>query len=158
MIGFGIDQVQAEYVAEIKLRNINKEYILKRVAGDRAPCRMRSRTWRIPWHKPGRIRKIIIGELEDVKKKYAVPRRTEIVYSHEMPEEPDEEPVEDYPVHRVPVPGGVFQEDHAPVPADVRRAEVQGGRRPAAVLRRPPTAPSCMLLHGSVPGVQEPCQ
>ena len=41
----------------------------------------------------------IIGELEDVKKKYAVPRRTEIVYSHEMPEEPDEEPVEDYPVH-----------------------------------------------------------
>ena len=41
----------------------------------------------------------IIGELEDVKKKYAVPRRTEIVYSHEMPEEPEEEPAEDYPVH-----------------------------------------------------------
>mgnify|MGYP001062881621 CR=1 FL=1 len=98
MIGFGIDQVQAEYVAEIKLRNINKEYILKRVA-ETSALQDEIEDLEDTLAKPGRIRKIIIGELEDVKKKYAVPRRTEIVYSHEMPEEPDEEPVEDYPVH-----------------------------------------------------------
>ena len=98
MIGFGIDQVQAEYVAEIKLRNINKEYILKRVA-ETSALQDEIEDLEDTLAKPGRIRKIIIGELEDVKKKYAMPRRTEIVYSHEMPEEPDEEPAEDYPVH-----------------------------------------------------------
>ena len=98
MIGFGIDQIQAEYVAEIKLRNINKEYILKRVA-ETSALQDEIEDLEDTLAKPGRIRKIIINELEDVKKKYAVPRRTEIVYSHEMPEEPDEEPAEDYPVH-----------------------------------------------------------
>ena len=98
MIGFGIDQVQAEYVAEIKLRNINKEYILKRVA-ETSALQDEIEDLEDTLAKPGRIRKIIINELEDVRKKYAVPRRTEIVYSHEMPEEPDEEPAEDYPVH-----------------------------------------------------------
>ena len=98
MIGFGIDQVQAEYVAEIKLRNINKEYILKRVA-ETSALQDEIEDLEDTLAKPGRIRKIIINELEDVKKKYAMPRRTEIVYSHEMPEEPDEEPAEDYPVH-----------------------------------------------------------
>ena len=98
MIGFGIDEKQAEYVAEIKLRNINKEYILKRVA-ETSALQDEIEDLEDTLAKPGRIRKIIINELEDVKKKYAVPRRTEIVYSHEMPEEPDEEPVEDYPVH-----------------------------------------------------------
>ena len=98
MIGFGIDQVQAEYVAEIKLRNINKEYILKRVA-ETSALQDEIEDLEDTLAKPGRIRKIIITELEDVKKKHAVPRRTEIVYSHEMPEEPEEEPAEDYPVH-----------------------------------------------------------
>ena len=98
MIGFGIDQVQAEYVAEIKLRNINKEYILKRVA-ETSALQDEIEDLEDTLAKSGRIRKIIINELEDVKKKYAVPRRTEIVYSHEMPEEPEEEPAEDYPVH-----------------------------------------------------------
>ena len=98
MIGFGIDQVQAEYVAEIKLRNINKEYILKRVA-ETSALQDEIEDLEDTLAKPGRIRKIIITELEDVKKKYAVPRRTEVVYSHEMPEEPEEEPAEDYPVH-----------------------------------------------------------
>ena len=98
MIGFGIDQVQAEYVAEIKLRNINKEYILKRVQ-ETAALADEIDDLEDTLAKPGRIRRIIIDELTEVRKKYAMPRRTEIVYSHEMPEEPDEEPVEDYPVH-----------------------------------------------------------
>ena len=98
MIGFGIDQVQAEYVAEIKLRNINKEYILKRVQ-ETAALADEIDDLEDTLAKLGRIRRIIIDELTEVRKKYAVPRRTEIVYSHELPEEPAEDAPEDYPVH-----------------------------------------------------------
>ena len=98
MIGFGIDQVQAEYVAEIKLRNINKEYILKRVQ-ETAALADEIDDLEDTLAKAGRIRRIIIDELTEVRKKYAVPRRTEIVYSHELPEEPAEDAPEDYPVH-----------------------------------------------------------
>ena len=98
MIGFGIDQVQAEYVAEIKLRNINKEYILKRVQ-ETAALAEEIEDLEDTLAKPARIRKIIIGELEDVKKKYAVPRRTGVVYSHEVEEDVEEDAPEDYPVH-----------------------------------------------------------
>ena len=98
MIGFGIDQVQAEYVAEIKLRNINKEYILKRVQ-ETAALADEIEDLEDTLAKPARIRKIIIGELEDVKKKYAVPRRTGVVYSHEVEEDVEEDAPEDYPVH-----------------------------------------------------------
>lgn len=98
MIGFGIDQVQAEYVAEIKLRNINKEYILKRVE-ETAALEDEILDLEDTLNKPGRIRKIIISELENVQKKYAIPRHTEIVYSHEIEDEEVVEEVEDYPVH-----------------------------------------------------------
>ena len=98
MIGFGIDQVQAEYVAEIKLRNINKEYILKRVQ-ETAALADEIEDLEDTLAKPARIRKIIIGELEDVKKKYAVPRRTGVVYSHEVEDVEEEEAPEDCPVH-----------------------------------------------------------
>ena len=98
MIGFGIDQVQAEYVAEIKLRNINKEYILKRVQ-ETAALADEIDDLEDTLAKPGRIRRIIIDELTEVRKKYAVPRRTEIVYSHEIEEESEEDAPEDYPVH-----------------------------------------------------------
>ena len=98
MIGFGIDQVQTEYVAEIKLRNINKEYILKRVQ-ETAALADEIDDLEDTLAKPGRIRRIIIDELTEVRKKYAVPRRTEIVYSHEVEEEPEEDAPEDYPVH-----------------------------------------------------------
>ena len=98
MIGFGIDQVQAEYVAEIKLRNINKEYILKRVQ-ETAALADEIDDLEDTLAKPSRIRRIIIDELTEVRRKYAVPRRTEIVYSHEIEEEPEEDAPEDYPVH-----------------------------------------------------------
>ena len=104
MIGFGIDQVQAEYVAEIKLRNINKEYILKRVAGDRDPGRRRSPTWRTPWPDPSASAASSSTSWTDVRKKYAMPRRTEIVYGHELPEEPEEEPVDGLSGAPVPLP------------------------------------------------------
>ena len=98
MIGFGIDQVQAEYVAEIKLRNINKEYILKRVQ-ETAALADEIDDLEDTLANPSRIRRIIVDELTEVRKKYAVPRRTEIVYSHEIEEEPEEDAPEDYPVH-----------------------------------------------------------
>ena len=98
MIGFGIDQVQAEYVAEIKLRNINKEYILKRVQ-ETAALADEIDDLEDTLAKPSRIRRIIVDELTEVRTKYAVPRRTEIVYSHEIGEEPEEDAPEDYPVH-----------------------------------------------------------
>jgi len=99
MIGFGIDEVQAEYVADIRLRNINKEYILKRTQEVDALQEEIDDLQDII-NSPQRIKKIIIGELEDVKKKYAVPRRTDIIYENEMEEVFEAEPeVPDYPVH-----------------------------------------------------------
>ena len=98
MIGFGIDQVQAEYVAEIKLRNINKEYILKRVE-ETAALEEEIADLEDTLSKPSRIRRIIIDELENVKKKYAAPRRTTLTYGTVEEEEEEVGPVEDYPVH-----------------------------------------------------------
>ena len=99
MIGFGIDNVQAEYVAEIKLRNINKEYILKRVEEtSQLEEEIADLKDLVNSHK--RIQKVIAAELEAVKKKYAAPRRTEILYEYESAQEVDlTAEVEDYPVH-----------------------------------------------------------
>ena len=99
MIGFGIDNIQAEYVADIKLRNINKEYILKRIE-EVAGLEEEIADLQDIVNNPGRIKKIISQELSAVKKKYASPRRTEIVYDYQAAgavEEEDETP--DYPVH-----------------------------------------------------------
>lgn len=97
MVGFGIDQIQAEYVAEIKLRNINREYILRRTAETEELERdiadledvLQSRR---------RVRNIIIDELKAINKKYPVPRRSSIVYASEVESDDEEEQVEDYPV------------------------------------------------------------
>ena len=98
MIGFGIDQVQAEYVAEIRLRNINKEYILKRVA-ETESLQDEIADLEDILRQGRRIRKIIIDELTAVRKKYAVPRRTDIIYEHEVEEYDEDEAEEAYPVH-----------------------------------------------------------
>ena len=99
MIGFGIDNVQAEFVAEIKLRNINKEYILKRVE-ETSQLEEEIADLKDLVNSPKRIQKVIATELEAVKKKYATPRRTEIVYEYDHAQEADlTAEVEDYPVH-----------------------------------------------------------
>ena len=99
MIGFGIDQLQAEYVADIRLRNINKEYILKRVE-ETSTLEDEIADLKDIIDHPARVKKIIAGELADVKKKYATPRRTEIVYEFQTAVEPEaEDEVPDYPVH-----------------------------------------------------------
>ena len=98
MIGFGIDQVQAEYVAEIKLRNINKEYILKRV-NETSALQDEIEDLEDLLASPRRIKKVIVDELNDVSRKYGEPRRTTIVYSHEIETYVEENDVEEYPVH-----------------------------------------------------------
>ncbi len=99
MIGFGIDQIQAEYVADIRLRNINKEYILKRTQEVDALADEIADLEDIV-NSPKRVQKIIVDELAEVKKKYAVPRRTEIVYDHmDEPVMTVEDETPDYPVH-----------------------------------------------------------
>ena len=99
MIGFGIDQIQAEFVADIKLRNINKEYILRRTEEvDALEAEIADLQDTV--NSPRRIRKIIVDELQEVKKKYAQPRRTDIIYDSQMEEVLEEaEEVPDYPVH-----------------------------------------------------------
>ena len=99
MIGFGIDQTQAEYVADIRLRNINKEYILRRTQEvDELQAEIADLEDLVS--SPKRIKKQITQELTQVKKKYAVPRHTEIVYDHQTQTEADpEDETPDYPVH-----------------------------------------------------------
>jgi len=97
MIGFGIDQPQAEFVAEIKLRNINKEYILKRTQ-DIEGLEKEIGGLEALLGSDRRVRAVIVRELEDVADKYGQPRRTGLVYGAELEDagEPDETP--DYPV------------------------------------------------------------
>ena len=98
MIGFGIDQVQAEYVAEIRLRNINKEYILKRV-NETAALQDEIEDLEDILSSPKRVKKIIVEELNEAARKYGEPRRTSIVYGHEIEAYDEAEQVEEYPVH-----------------------------------------------------------
>ena len=98
MIGFGIDQIQAEYVAEIKLRNINKEYILKRTQ-ETDSLRDEIDDLEDLLNSPQRVKKVIVEELNAAAKKYGEPRRTSIVYPHEIAQyTPEEEQKEEYPV------------------------------------------------------------
>ena len=98
MIGFGIDEVQAEYVAEIKLRHLNREYILNRTAEIEELEKTIADLEDI-LKRPARINKIIMTELADVAKKYGKPRKSEILYEVAAEDSDDEEQaVPDYPV------------------------------------------------------------
>ena len=97
MIGFGIDEVQAEFVADIRLRNINKEYILKQIK-DTEQLEKDIADLEDILKKRSRVHTIIRQELEKVIKQYGAPRRTTLVYKDELAEEPEEESIPDYPV------------------------------------------------------------
>ncbi len=97
MVGFGIDQIQAEYVAEIKLRNINREYILRRTA-ETEELEKDIADLEDVLQSRRRVKNIIIDELNAINKKYPVPRRSSIVYASELEGDDEEEQVEDYPV------------------------------------------------------------
>ena len=98
MIGFGIDEIQANYVAEIKLRNINKEYILKQTKAifelEKEIAELNSTL-----NSPKKLQGVIISELKTVSEQYGKPRKTEIIYaSAEIEPEEEEDDTPDYPV------------------------------------------------------------
>ncbi len=97
MIGFGIDEIQAEYVAEIKLRNINREYILKRTAElDELEKQIADLEDMVNSRR--RIRSAMVAELKQVIKKYGEPRRTSIVYEDMVEVDEEDEGPESFPV------------------------------------------------------------
>ena len=121
MIGFGIDQVQAEYVAEIRLRNINKEYILKRVK-ETASLQEEIEDLEDVLGSPKRVKKIIVDELSEAARKYGEPRRTSIVYDHEIESYTEEDTAEAYPVHVFLSREGYFKKI---TPQSLRMADTQ---------------------------------
>ena len=99
MEGFGLDKIQAEYVADLRLRNINKEYILRRTAEtEQLEKDIADLTDLIA--KPARIRREIVRQLQAVAKKYGEDRRTEIVLLEQLAEEaPETEEIPATPIH-----------------------------------------------------------
>lgn len=98
MIGFGIDETQAEYVADIKLRNINKGYILKRIE-EIDSLKEEIADMEDILSSERRVKQIIISELGDIAKKYGKPRKTMFIYGTEDEENEAEEEIPDYPVN-----------------------------------------------------------
>ncbi|MEG0090235.1 MAG: DNA gyrase subunit A, partial [Oscillospiraceae bacterium] len=99
MIGFGIDEIQAEYVSEIRLRQLNKNYILKRIEEKDALLAEIAELEDI-LKSDAKMKKIIIAELENVIKKYASPRKTAILYDSTLEkEDEEEEEIQCYPVN-----------------------------------------------------------
>ncbi len=108
MVGFHIDQIQADYVAEIKLRHLNREYILKRTEEITQLDREIAVLQEILASKE-KIKQIIITELINVMKKYAQPRHSMLLYADEIEEINVEEQIPNYPVHLFFTKEGYFK-------------------------------------------------
>ncbi len=109
MIGFGIDEIQANYVAEIKLRHLNREYILKRTQDVEQLRKDIAEMEDILAHK-AKIKKILVTELEDVAKKHGQDRRTQIISAHEAAAEQEAvEEIPDFPVNLFFTQEGYFK-------------------------------------------------
>lgn len=108
MIGFGIDEIQAEYVAEIKLRHLNREYIIKRLK-DIENLEATIADMQDILKSKTRVRKIIISELQDVIKKYAKDRRSEIIQLSEADTAEIVEEIPDYAVNLFFTKEGYFK-------------------------------------------------
>ncbi len=108
MIGFGIDEVQAEYVAEIKLRHLNREYILKRTAEIEALEKEISELDEILKSKT-RIKTIIVKELKEIAEKYGQPRKSIIIYEDIVSYTEEKDDVPDYPVNLFFTKEGYFK-------------------------------------------------
>ena len=108
MIGFGIDKIQAEYVAEIKLRHLNREYIMNRLSDiEQLEAQVADLTETLQSKR--RINSIIVKELEGVIKKHAQPRKTAVLYDVDLSTEAEEEPVDTSPVHLFYTQQGYFK-------------------------------------------------
>ena len=113
MKGFGIDEIQAEYIAEIKLRNLNKEYILKRVSEKEELEKKITETEEI-LKSDRKVGNLISKQLAEIKKKYGIPRKTEIQYEYEEHIETVKE-IEAYPVNVVITREGYFKKILPPI-------------------------------------------
>ncbi len=127
MIGFGIDEQQAEYVAEIKLRHLNREYILKRTA-ETEQMEKDIASLKIILGSDDEIRKIILTELDEAMRKYGQKRRSMIAYEDELKEVAGGRR-SGLPGESVLYKRRLFQKNHAAVAANERRAEAKRGRR-----------------------------
>jgi DNA gyrase subunit A len=108
MIGFGIDEIQAEYVAEIKLRNINKQYILRRIE-EVDQLKKDIEEMEDILRDKKKIRKIIVNELRDVIKNYAQPRKTMFYYLSDVEDAEEVDDTPDYPVNIFVSDSGYFK-------------------------------------------------
>jgi len=108
MIGFSIDEIQAEYVAEIKLRHLNREFILNRIL-DIEQLQKDIAEMRDILGSDRKIKLIIIDELKKVAEKYGQPRKTEVIYLDDEPEEKIVKEVPDYPCKLFLTKGGYFK-------------------------------------------------
>lgn len=138
MVGFGIDEVQADYVAEIKLRHLNREYILKRTA-ETGKLEEEIAELEDTLGSGRKIKNVIIGELKEVIKKYAQPRKTQFFYKNDIEEVDIEEEVEDYQCKLFLSQSGYFKKctmqslrmasDQKLKEGDVMSQEVESGNR-----------------------------
>ena len=109
MIGFGIDETQAEYVAEIRLRQLNRNYIIKRI-DEKEQLEKDIAELEDILKSNGKIKKVIIKELREVAKKYGQPRKSEILYGITAKEDKEEEPrIPAYPVNVFVTKEGYFK-------------------------------------------------
>ncbi len=108
MIGFGIDEIQAEYVAEIKLRHLNREYILKRTK-DIEDLENEIKELEAILKSKARVKTIIVKELKEVADKYGQDRKCEILYNDDTEEYQEIEEIPDYPVHLFFTKDGYFK-------------------------------------------------
>lgn len=114
MAGFSIDEIQANYIADIKLRNINREYILNRVS-EMDSLRAEIAHLEELVHNPLKTRAYIAEQLAEIKKKYGKPRKTQLIYEKELPQYVEEKVVENYPVRLVLTKEGYFKKIVLPI-------------------------------------------
>lgn len=142
MIGFGIDQMQAEYVAEIRLRHLNREYILKRTEETSQLEKDIQELEGILGSKT-KVRNIIIAELTEIAKKYGKPRRTMLLYADEVEEAEISEEILDYPVHLFFTQEGYFKKI---TPQSLRMSGEQKLKEGDAIARQVESSNAAELL------------
>jgi len=142
MIGFGIDEIQAEYVAEIKLRHLNREYILKRTEEIESLLRDIKELEGILDSK-SKVKTIIIRELEEVAKKYGQPRKSMIIYADDIEEVTIVEEVPDYPVNLFFSKDGYFKKI---TPQSLRMSGEQKLKEGDLIQRHVEASNNCDLL------------
>lgn len=108
MEGFDVDEIQADYIAEIKLRHLNREYILDRIH-EIEDLQKEIAELEKTIASDGKIKEIIVKQLTIVKKKYGKPRKTQLIYADEIEEIPELNPIENYSVYIVLTKEGYFK-------------------------------------------------